>query len=376
MKTFSSEKRGASSHVMDYTELSERLQKTLYYGFLSKTESSSLSLTNVIVEKFGENDDLFLERLCFDFAADLSREACLSPCSLVLAMIYLDRLCKKNPNYVSSIPSSKLFLISVMVASKFLNDEGEEDEVFNTDWANSAKMDIKELNKLEREFLSAIDWSLFVDEEDFSETLSQIECKVARRESLKRGWLTYTDVNILAQHKLLLDSWRLVVDYLVNVSVTCMAAYLASFATLIGSALVATNLPWNTNYSPVPVVTNPIINIQPSSIVVLPNQNIGDSIDVEPEIETLIKNGTPVPSQILPYDVPVDNPNNTSPPFVMFHGFLSPGQFSNQSAQPEPKSFQFAKAERKRSWQIPKSCPGLNPGAHLSRSLLYRCLSQ
>lgn len=43
-----------------------------------------------------------------------------------------------------------------MVASKFLNDEGEEDEVFNTDWANSAKMDIKELNKLEREFLSAI----------------------------------------------------------------------------------------------------------------------------------------------------------------------------------------------------------------------------
>lgn len=43
-----------------------------------------------------------------------------------------------------------------MVASKFLNDEGEEDEVFNTDWANSAKMDIKELNKLEREFLTAI----------------------------------------------------------------------------------------------------------------------------------------------------------------------------------------------------------------------------
>ena len=31
---------------MDYAELSERLQKTLYYGFLSKTESSSLSLTS------------------------------------------------------------------------------------------------------------------------------------------------------------------------------------------------------------------------------------------------------------------------------------------------------------------------------------------
>ena len=43
-----------------------------------------------------------------------------------------------------------------MVASKFLNDEGEDDEVFNTDWANSAKIDVKELNKLEREFLTAI----------------------------------------------------------------------------------------------------------------------------------------------------------------------------------------------------------------------------
>lgn len=43
-----------------------------------------------------------------------------------------------------------------MVASKFLNDEGEEDEVINSDWANSAKIDLKELNDLERQFLQAI----------------------------------------------------------------------------------------------------------------------------------------------------------------------------------------------------------------------------
>jgi len=354
MKSFSTpEKRGATNHLMDYTELSERLRKTLYYGVLPKMESSSLSLTNVIVEKFGENDDLFLERLCFDFAADLSREACLSPCSLVLAMIYLDRLCKKNPNYVSSIPSSKLFLISVMVASKFLNDEGEEDEVFNTDWANSAKMDIQELNQLEREFLTAIDWSLFVDEEDFNETLSQIECKVATRESLKRGWLTYTDMNVLAQQKLLVDSWHLILDNFVNVSITCMAAYLASFATLFGSALVANNLPWN-NYSPVPVVTSPILSHQPSSTVMLPNQNNEGAVDIEPEIDTNFQ-----------YDVPVEIRNDTSPPLVMFHGFLSP----NQTAEVEPKSSYIGTSHRKRTWQIPQNCLRLNPGAHLFNAL-------
>ena len=133
------------------------------------------------MERFGENtwtgDNLFLEKLCLDFAANLSRETCLTPCSLVLALIYLERLCIKNPNYVSSIPSSKLFLISVvilteihfssktvtpnffflkMVASKFLNDEGQDDEVINSEFASSAKMDLKDLNKLERDFLLAI----------------------------------------------------------------------------------------------------------------------------------------------------------------------------------------------------------------------------
>lgn len=74
-----------------------------------------------MVEKFGETDsNLFLEKLCFEYAAELSREACLSPCSLVVALIYLDRLCQTNPNFVSSIPSSKLFLISVVRTFFFL----------------------------------------------------------------------------------------------------------------------------------------------------------------------------------------------------------------------------------------------------------------
>lgn len=43
-----------------------------------------------------------------------------------------------------------------MVASKFLHDEGEEDEVINSDWANSAKLELPELNQLEKQFLHAI----------------------------------------------------------------------------------------------------------------------------------------------------------------------------------------------------------------------------
>ena len=38
----------------------------------------------------------------------------------------------------------------IMVASKFLNDDGEEDKVFNNKWASSGGMDAKELNRLKQ----------------------------------------------------------------------------------------------------------------------------------------------------------------------------------------------------------------------------------
>lgn len=43
-----------------------------------------------------------------------------------------------------------------MVASKFLNDEGEDDEVFNAEWALSGDLTILQINQLEKDFLKAI----------------------------------------------------------------------------------------------------------------------------------------------------------------------------------------------------------------------------
>ena len=43
-----------------------------------------------------------------------------------------------------------------MVASKFLYDEGVEEEVFNEEWAESAAMETADVNQLERDFLKAI----------------------------------------------------------------------------------------------------------------------------------------------------------------------------------------------------------------------------
>ena len=43
-----------------------------------------------------------------------------------------------------------------MMASKFLYDEGEDDEVLNSEWASSAGLDMDQLNTAERDFLHAI----------------------------------------------------------------------------------------------------------------------------------------------------------------------------------------------------------------------------
>ena len=55
-----------------------------------------------------------LERLRIEESADISRNACISPCSLVLAVIYLEQLKTTNSVYVDKVAPSELFLISLV----------------------------------------------------------------------------------------------------------------------------------------------------------------------------------------------------------------------------------------------------------------------
>lgn len=43
-----------------------------------------------------------------------------------------------------------------MISSKYLHDDGEEDEVFTDEWARSGDITVPELCQLEKEFLNAI----------------------------------------------------------------------------------------------------------------------------------------------------------------------------------------------------------------------------
>lgn len=222
-------------------ELAERLRKTLYYGKPPTTDRPSLPLTDLAVEYFQEAAPKELGKLDTYFAASSSRSACMSPSSVMAGMLYTSRLRKKNPSYLQQVSSSDLFLISMMMASKFMYDEGVDEEVFNDEWADAGNMDVEDINQLEREFLSAIDWELFVRPEEFSEMLQMIEKRIALQQGIDRGWFSYCDLWVLS-HDVKLLTWSALTADLSKVIAVSSLAYLAGILTMVCSTILATTV--------------------------------------------------------------------------------------------------------------------------------------
>ena len=133
-----------------------------------------------------------------------------------------------------------------MVASKLLHDDGEEDEVFNEEWANSAGMEKKDLNRLEIEFLSNIDWNCNVSPNQFEKMTDRLEKSVIQRQITRRkdGWTTYSDINVLSKQIHLQIIWERLANVAFQVTAVCIAAYAASLVTMLGTcyALTKANL--------------------------------------------------------------------------------------------------------------------------------------
>merc|ERR1719290_980849 len=229
----------------EHIELEERFTRSMYYGAMPATDRPSLPLTRIAVDQFTSCglDALGakLGRLDMARAADMTRQACAGPNSLVLALLYLEKLRRRNPDYLTTVSSADLFLVSLMVASKFLHDDGEEDEVFNDEWASSGGIDTKELNKLELSFLSALDWRIYVDNQEFEKAVNKVETDIAFKEVTKRGWASYTDLDVLSTD--VQNLWTVFISYTMKMTAVCVTAYAAGILSLLGTAAVLQKTP-------------------------------------------------------------------------------------------------------------------------------------
>lgn len=233
----------------------QRMRRSLYYGKVKNEnevmECPSLPLTQAAVDAFEQalrqshgrsrrSAASPASQLDLQYASDVSHKACISPCSVVLAIVYLERLRKRRPQYLRSTPPCQLFLVSMLVASKWMYDDGEDEEVLNSEWAASGSLPLHQLNRLELQFLVAMDWNLHVDPDLFFQKLAVIEHLVTWQQTQGRtGAAGYTYNELLSLDCCL--QWRHLAAAFPNVC-RVMALTLLTYSVLLVALLSASVL--------------------------------------------------------------------------------------------------------------------------------------
>lgn len=243
-----------------HEDLVDRIKKSLYYGKHRRSEEvmicPSLPLTEATVELFdralrkkqygctgstkkGDGIDSIskgLDVLDMNYAATLSEKASISPCSLVLAIIYLERLRRKNRKYLRTAAPCDLFLISMLVSSKYLFDDGSEDQMLNEEWAELGSIDLQILNKLEIEFLMAIDWNVHVTPDEFYSKLALIETLVAWKQTKYRNCQGYTYQELLSLENGL--DWQAICSSALKMIALTFVTYSLVLASILAASLL------------------------------------------------------------------------------------------------------------------------------------------
>lgn len=120
-----------------------------------------------------------------------------------------------------------------MVATKFYSGHDEDSSI---NWAEYAKMSPDNLLRLELEFLTALDWKVYVSNEEFFEKVVTIEKKLARRQGLTRGWFTYMELDSLMPSIKITDTF-LHFTFIIGLS------YTAFVATIVASVFLVSQIP-------------------------------------------------------------------------------------------------------------------------------------
>lgn len=225
-----------TKHTATHRDFVRRIKKTLYYGSSSaayQCDRISRPLADYAAEMFSAtHKGISLNRI--DFATVSKQVSKQAPCSLIISMIYLDRLNTIDVPFVQRITPSELFLVAMFTASKFL--VGYDEFVYLSEWAEYGNMSVDRLKQLELDFLDAMNWNIFVSNHEFFEKLKAVETVVAKRQGLKRGWLTYTELFCL------MPTFA-IAKQIFSYSAVLALSYCAGVMTIASGFLLASQVP-------------------------------------------------------------------------------------------------------------------------------------
>lgn len=105
---------GYLQHTATHRDFVRRIKKTLYYGSSSaayQCDRISRPLADYAAEMFSAtHKGISLNRIDFAMVSQLR----VTPCSLIISMIYLDRLNNVDLPFVQRITPSELFLVAMV----------------------------------------------------------------------------------------------------------------------------------------------------------------------------------------------------------------------------------------------------------------------
>ncbi|KAH7884119.1 cyclin-domain-containing protein [Phlebopus sp. FC_14] len=104
---------------------------------------------------------------------------------IVLSLHYIWRLKERN-RFTAGLPGSefRIAVAAMMMANKFLDDN----TYTNKTWSEVSGIELSEINRMEREFLMGVDFSLYVSGKKYESWLNLLKGLVLAKESESRKW--------------------------------------------------------------------------------------------------------------------------------------------------------------------------------------------
>ncbi|KAF1750781.1 hypothetical protein GCK72_017332 [Caenorhabditis remanei] len=210
----------------DFRKIRKRMKRSLNYG-TKQPATLNYPLSQLIV-------DYFDKKCTFDYlepntSSMISKCGFADPCTLVVALVYLDRLRDQNKEYFEATDPVSLYVPALVLASKYMHDTDTYDRVSNTEWAESLKMDPNELNKQEWELVEKLDWNVAVKNDEFEKYLEKMEKWVAGDFMEKNDFATYNELLQLSSMIPILDIVKQLIEFISSTSlIYCLTLALMS----------------------------------------------------------------------------------------------------------------------------------------------------
>lgn len=82
---------------------------------------------------------------------------------------------------IDNLTTKELYVIATLLANKYLIDEGEDEQLFNSELAELTGISTERINFIERQVLITLNWDLYISNDEFQEFFTLFKAQIARK---------------------------------------------------------------------------------------------------------------------------------------------------------------------------------------------------